>query len=461
MNIKTKYITTLSGVLLASFSSLQAAEKEARPNIILINIDDLGWSDLSYNGSDYYETPNIDKLHSQGVSFNSAYAAAANSAPSRASILSGLYSPRHGVYTVGSPFRGRDKDRNLIPADNNLLLPDTTITLPMAFKNEGYSTCHIGKWHVGEDPLKQGMDVNIGGSHLGHPKSYFAPYKNPDLKDGPKGECLTTRLGCEAASYIDTISSAKPFFLYYAPYSVHTPIQASDSLIEKYRAKKSTKAHNNPTYAAMIETMDNTVGMIMDALASRGILENTVIVFTSDNGGVYNISRQWPLRAGKGSFYEGGIRVPFIVYQKGLIEGYKIDDVSVSQLDLFPTFMDMADASFPKELDGISLLPLLTNGKSKTIKNRDLYWHFPAYLEGGNIETKDAIFRSRPVSVIHHKNWKLIENYEDGTLELYNLDVDPSEKTDLSTKETKRVKSLYNRLNCWKKETKAALPISK
>ena len=461
MSRRTQYITAISGVLLTSVGAINAAEKDERPNIVLINIDDLGWSDLSYNGSEYYETPNIDKLHSQGVSFNVAYAAAANSAPSRASMLSGLYSPRHGVYTVGSSARGRVEERNLIPVANNLVLPDSTVTLPMALRGAGFATCHIGKWHVGEDPLTQGMDVNIGGSHWGSPKGYFAPYKNPNLKDGPKGECLTTRLGSEAAQYIDTISSEKPFFLYYAPYAVHTPIQASRSITEKYRAKKGTEAHNNPAYAAMIEAMDNTVGMIMDALSSRGILEETVIVFTSDNGGVYNISKQWPLRAGKGSFYEGGIRVPFIIYQKGVIEDIKVDDIAVSQLDIFPTFMEIADASYSNKLDGVSLLPLLEGGSDKMMRNRVLYWHFPAYLEGGNAETKDPTFRSRPVSVIQHKNWKLIENYEDGSLELYNLDVDPSERTDLSEKEVKRVKSLYKRLNCWKREVKAELPTLK
>ena len=442
---------------------LQAVNKEVKPNIILINIDDLGWVDLSYNGSGYYETPHIDKLHSQGISFPKGYASAANSAPSRATMLSGLYSPKHGVYTVGTSARGKAADRNLTPVTNSEFLPDNSVTLPMALQKAGYTTCHIGKWHVGEDPLTQGIDVNIAGNRTGSPRGgHFAPYKNPNLKDGPNGECLTTRLGHEAVNYINASSDKKPFFLYYAPYTVHMPIQASKSLIEKYKKKEKTKAHNNPTYAAMIEAMDNTVGMIMDAIEARGISERTVIVFTSDNGGVYPISKQWPLRAGKGSFYEGGIRVPFIISQKGVFEGGKTYDVSVTQLDLFPTFMEMVGGvDLPQKLDGVSLLPLLTSGNTKAVEDRAIYWHFPAYLENGNIESKDTIFRSRPVSVIQQNNWKLIENYEDGSLELYDLIADPSEKTDMSKTEDKRTKSLYKKLNKWKKEVKAALPTAK
>lgn len=462
MTTQTQYITLLSGVLVSSFAPLHVIAKDStedsKPNIILINIDDLGWADLGYNGSTYYETPHIDKLHKEGVNFSTAYAAASNSAPSRSSMLTGLYTPRHGVYTVNPAARGKAEDRSLIPAANNHLLPDSAEIIPMILREEGYATCHVGKWHVGYDPLEQGMDVNIGGTHMGSPRSYFSPYKNKNLKDGVKGECLTTRLGKEAANYIDTVSTQKPFFLYYAPYAVHTPLQANDSLVTKYKNKQKTEAHKNPVYAAMIETMDNTIGMIMNAVTKRTLLENTIIVFTSDNGGVYHISKQWPLRAGKGSFYEGGIRVPFIIYQKGTFERGKEYDLAVSQLDLFPTFMEIAGIPISEKLDGLSLLPLLENGKDKRLVNRALYWHFPAYLEGGNEETTDAIFRSRPVSVIRHKEWKLIENYEDSSLELYNLITDISEKINLSEIETKKRNELYKMLTEWKKETNAALP---
>lgn len=453
--MKTQYITILSGLFIPSLAGAQTPD--VKPNIILINIDDLGWADVGYNGAKYYETPNIDKLHSKGVSFNTAYAAAANSAPSRASLLTGLYGPRHGVYTVNPADRGNPKDRKLMSAANNRHVHDSIETLPTALRSEGYATCHVGKWHIGNDPLKQGMDVNIGGTHLGHPKSHFAPYRNPKLRDGANGECLTTRLGIEAVNYIDTVASEKPFFLYYAPFAVHTPLQANDSLIRKYQLKESSEAHNNPKYAAMVEVVDETVGMILKAVDERGILENTVIVFTSDNGGVYDISKQWPLRAGKGSFYEGGIREPFIIYQKGVFDGGKEYDVAVSQLDLFPTFIELAGGSC--SLDGVSLLPLLSEGRvGSELSDRALYWHFPAYLEDGNVETRDAIFRSRPVSVVRHKGWKLIENYEDGSLELYDLEADPSEKVDLAELKPRKTKALYKMLNGWKLDTNAAMP---
>ena len=451
---KTKQITILSGLFIPLISVAQTSD--VKPNVILINIDDLGWADVGYNGATYYETPNMDKLHSKGVNFHNAYAAAANSAPSRASMLTGLYAPRHGVYTVNPADRGNAKDRKLKSAPNNRHVHDSIETLPAALRSVGYATCHIGKWHIGNDPLKQGMDINIGGSHLGHPKSYFAPYKNPNLIDGPKGECLTTRLGLEAANYIDTVGAKKPFFLYYAPFAVHTPLQANDSLVAKYKQKKSTDAHYDPTYAAMVEVVDNTVGMILDAVEKRGVEENTVIVFTSDNGGVYDISKQWPLRAGKGSFYEGGIREPFVIYQKGHFEGGRNYDVAVSQLDIFPTLMELAGGT--RQLDGVSLVPLLNEDNDAELRNRALYWHFPAYLEGGNVESRDAIFRSRPVSVVRYKGWKLIENYEDGSLELYDLSVDVSEKTNLSEAKPRKTQQLYEMLNEWKRDTEAALP---
>ncbi len=450
-------LSLLSGTILCSIIPTQAHSKP-QPNIILINIDDLGWADLSYNGSKYYETPNIDNLHKLGVSFQVAYAAAANSAPSRASMLSGLYAPRHGVYTVNPATRGDAKDRNLIPAKNNKHLPDSIVTLPMVLQKAGYNTCNVGKWHVGKDPLKQGMNTNIAGNSAGHPKSYFSPYKNPNLTDGPAGECLTTRLGYEAANYIDTVSSNRPFFLYYAPYAVHTPLQAKDSLVAKYKRKQATPEHNNPSYAAMIENVDAAIGGIIKAATNRDNFENTVVVLTSDNGGVFDISKQTPLRAGKGSFYEGGIREPLIIYQKNVFQGGVEYRTPVSQLDLFPTFIELANIDYEGMLDGISLVKLLENGRDKALANRALYWHFPAYLEGGNEQTKDPIFRSRPVSVITHKGWKLIENYEDGTLELYHLTEDTSELSDIAQENPKKTAQLYKMLVEWKKLTRAALP---
>lgn len=432
------------------------------PNIVLINIDDLGWTDLECNGSDYYETPNIDKLKSLGVWFSQAYAGAANSAPSRACMLTGQNTPRHGIYTVSPADRGKKELRKLISFPNKESLPDGFQILPQVLKRAGYQTFHVGKWHVTNNPVKCGIDVNIGGNHAGHPKSYFSPYRNANLKDGETGEFLTDRLGSEAAMLIRQADKSKPYFLYFATYAVHTPLQAPKDLIEKYKMKKANKAHNNPVYAALIEVMDRNVGKVLDAIKESGQAENTIVVFTSDNGGVYNISKQWPLRAGKGSFYEGGIRVPMIIYQPGKFENKLITDVSISQMDLFPTFMDFAGVSIDSLLlDGKSLVPLLKNGKTDYLKDRSLCWHFPAYLEGGNVETIDKYFRSRPVSVIHKGDWKLIENYEDGSLELYNLKNDLGEKKNVADVYPKILNMLKKELDCWKKEVNAPVNFRK
>lgn len=434
-------------------SSIMASEA---PNIVLINIDDLGWTDLGCNGSNYYETPNIDKLKSSGIWFSQAYAGAANSAPSRACMLTGLNTPRHGIYTVNPADRGKKELRKLISYPNRESLPEEFQTLPEVLKKAGYQTFHVGKWHVTDNPLECGVDINVAGNHAGHPKSYFSPYKNKDLKDGEKGEFLTDRLGDEAVKLIKKADKSKPYFLYYATYAVHTPLQAPEELIEKYKRKKSDKAHNNPVYAALIEVMDRNIGKILDAINESGQSGNTLIVFTSDNGGVYNISKQWPLRAGKGSFYEGGIRVPMIIYQPGLFEKKVISKVAVCQMDLFPTFMELAGIPLDfKLLDGQSLIPLLRNGNTEYLKERSLFWHFPAYLEGGNIETIDKYFRSRPVSVIHKGDWKLIENYEDSSFELYNLKNDISEKKNLAEIHPDVLCKLKNELDEWKKKVDA------
>ncbi len=431
------------------------------PNILLINIDDLGWTDMSGNGSSYYETPHIDQLKKQGVWFNEAYAGAANSAPSRACLLTGQYTPRHGMYTVDNPDRGLASERKLVPIPNRKTLEPDIQMLPQVLKNAGYQTCHIGKWHVTDDPTLNGMERNVAGNHAGHPASYFSPYQNPDIEDGDVGEYLIDRLGDEAVNYLMQVDKQRPFFLYYATYAVHTPLQAEKPLIEKYEEKLVTDAHNHPVYAAMIEAMDRNVGKVLAAIRELGIEENTLIVFTSDNGGLYRVSRQWPLRAGKGSFYEGGIRVPLILYQKGRFEKKEIKDVPVLQFDLFPTFMDLAGISTKKLLlDGLSLLPLL-QGETEVYSERPLFWHFPAYLEGNEVETQESgtpFFRTRPVSVVRLGDWKLLEQYETGDVELYNIRLDISEQQDLSEVNLQEKEKLYEILNAWKEEVNAPIP---
>ena len=430
---------------------------DERPNIILINIDDMGWTDMSNNGSKYYETPCIDQLRADGVWFQEAYAGAANSAPSRACMLTGMNTPRHGMFTVGSAARGKSTRRQLIPIENRTSLEDGIQMLPEVLKAAGYQTAHIGKWHVTGNPEKNGMEYNIGGNHAGHPKSYFPPYRNADIKDGPQGEYLIDRLGNEAVKYLQQVDRNRPFFLYYATYAIHAPLQAPKVMEKKYKNKPSTQAHFNPTYAAMVEATDRTIGQILDQVKQMGIEENTLIVFTTDNGGVYKFSRQWPLRAGKGSFYEGGIRVPMIIYQKGKFEKKEFHHIPVQQMDLFPTFLELANISDDHLiLDGNSLVPLMEN-KEKAFTERPLFWNFPGYLEGGHAESHDPYFRSTPVAVIRKGDWKLIKYYETDEVELFNIREDISEKNNVAQQQPKQVKKLLKELTAWQKDTKAPI----
>ena len=449
----------LTSALLTSAACCVGAAPTENPNIILINIDDLGWTDFSYMGSKYYETPHIDQLFEHSIYFSNAYSGGSNSAPSRACLMTGQYTPRHGIFTVNNSDRGKSHLRKLIPIPNKTSLPDGHQTLSRILKDNGYTTFHVGKWHITGNPLDCGFDVNIGGNHAGHPKSYFSPYKNADLPNGKDGEFLTDRLAKEAVALIDGTSKDKPFFLYYAPYAVHPPLQAKAELIKKYEAKTGDKQHNHPVFAAMIESMDESVGQILETVRKKGIEENTLIIFTNDNGGIYNLSKQWPLRAGKGSFYEGGIRVPILVYQKGRFDKKQEISTPVMQMDIAPTLLEMLDVKTDQYLlDGKSLCKLLKNGKDKKLEERSIYWHFPGYLENGIAESTDPLFRSRPVSVIRKGNWKLIENYETGKFELYNLKDDVSEKTNLVEANPKKVAELKKELYKWKENVKAPIP---
>ncbi len=465
MITKAQYTLPLLAICGAGVNTSVSAKSATRPNIILINIDDLGWTDTSYMGSTLYETPNIDKLYQRGTYFENGYSSAANSAPSRACMLSGQYSPRHGVFTVGRPTRGEAKQRKLIPIANSEVLPKESITLAQTLQNAGYTTCNIGKWHVGEDPTKQGIDLNIAGSDAGAPKigGYFSPYKISNITNGEDGEYLTDRLGREAVNYIDNVASQeKPFFLYYAPYAVHAPLMAKPETIEKYKAKERSKdaPHFNAIYAAMIESMDQTIGSLMEAVERNGYSKNTLIIFTSDNGGVYNVSKQRPLRAGKGSYYEGGIRVPIIIYMDGKFDNGSRCATPVTNLDFFPTILEFTGVKAESELDGDSLLPILNKRSSTKLSARDLHWFMPAYIEAkrGDTECHDPHFRTRPVSVIRRGDWKLIENIEDGSLELYNLKDDLGERNNLSEKSPQKRDELYRAMKEWQADVKAPIP---
>lgn len=434
----------------------------SRPNIIYINADDLGWTDLSSQGSTFYETPNLDRLASQGMTFTNAYAPAANCAPSRACCMTGQYTPRHGIYTVASSERGDPKDRKLIPTENTTTLAEEHLTIAEVLKASGYATCAVGKWHLGEDPCTQGFAVNIAGCHWGSPGgSYSSPYRYPNCEQENEGEYLTDRLGAEAVKFIDA-NRGNPFFLYFATYTVHVPLEAKDGLEQKYKEKVPTEAHNNPTYAAMIQSLDENVGRILTRLDELDLGDNTLVLFSSDNGGVWGTSKQWPLRAGKGAYYEGGIREPMFVRWTGKIQPGASCDVPVSGIDFFPTFLAAAGVSKPESLilDGVSLGPLLTQEGS--IGERALFWHFPIYLENyikeGPTETRDRKFRTRPGSAIRFGDYKLHEYFEDGSLELYNLTEDIGEKNNLADKMPVKAAELHSMLKAWREATQAPVP---
>ncbi len=465
-----KYILVTAACLsaLAGFSQTKKQRLTDKPNILLINVDDMGWRDVGFMGSKYYETPNIDRLAAKGMIFTNAYASASNCAPSRACLMSGQWTPRHGIYTVDNSNRGKSIDRKLIPTPNNLTLPENNLIIAEILKSAGYTTCIAGKWHLSDDPTKRGFDVNIGGSHAGSTKSYYPPYTNAKLNtptgyngiplNPPSEDCNLTDLITDKT--LDFIKGVKgrPFFLYYAPYAVHTPIQAIKKLLPKYDGKPEWNGQNNTDYATMVENLDTQIGRLIDLLTSLGELENTFILFTSDNGGVYNITKQWPLRAGKGSSYEGGIREPMFGFWKGKITAGTKSDIPVTNIDFFPTILEVAGIAKPsdKVLDGQSLLPVLT--QKGMIKERPLFWHFPIYLEGGNKETQDSIFRTRPGSSIRLGDWKLIQYFENNDIELYNLKDDISEKNNLFSIKPEKTKELLDLLEKWRMDTNAPVP---
>jgi len=440
---------------------LAARAGRDKPNIVFILADDLGWKDVGFMGSTYYETPHIDGLAGQGVVFTNAYTNGPNCAPTRASLMSGQYTPRHGVLTVGSSERGRARLRKLIPVANRTTLDASIVTLAEALKPAGYVSASMGKWHLGNDPdlgpVAQGFDVNVAGYEAGHPRSYFSPYRNPTLTNGPDGEYLTDRLTDEALKFIETHRD-RPFFLYLPHYAVHTPLQAKRALIEKYRRKPPDQRQNNPTYAAMVESLDQGVGRIMEKLDELDLTRKTVVVFFSDNGGVKGITSMAPLRGGKGMLYEGGIRVPLVVRWPGVVEAGRTCDEPVIGVDFYPTLLALAGAEAPEGqcLDGQSLLPLL--GGTGGLSPRSLFWHFPAYLQGKAEGARDEYFRTRPAGAVRQGRWKLIEYFEDVQLELYDLGNDIGETRNLADKLPEKTKGLHRIMTAWRESVHAPMP---
>jgi arylsulfatase A-like enzyme len=432
------------------------------PNVILIVADDLGYMDLSIMGSTYYETPNIDRLAKEGMLFTNAYASAANCAPSRACMISGLHTPRHGVYTVSPSDRGHKSTRKLVPTTNTRYLKDDVHTLPKMMKSAGYVTGSFGKWHVGENPSLQGFDVNVGGSGRGNPgaNGYFSPYKIDFIENHEDGEYLTDRLTDEAISFLDNNQDTS-FFLYLPFYTVHTPIIGKPELIKKFESKKGTDGQDNAEYAAMVASLDENIGRLFEKLKQIKQEENTLIIFTSDNGGLLSVSSQEPLRAGKGSYYEGGIRVPMIVKWPNYIKPGSTSNTRITNMDFYPTLQEIVNPSEKAALlDGTSLRPLLLG---KELKHPPLFFHFPIYLQStGAIKgLSDPLFRTRPGSVIIDGDWKLHHYYEDNRKELYNLRIDVSEANNVIESFPEIADSLFQQLNNWRIIYDAPIPIEK
>ena len=456
-NFKSKKLIIL---LLFIYSCQNNIVDKEKPNVVLIVADDLGWSDLSYMGSTYYETPNIDKLSKSGMTFYNGYASSANCAPSRASMLTGKYHPFHGIYSVKNSDRGNKKTRKIIPIKTKTKLELEYFILPEMLKSKGYSTGHFGKWHMGPKgyyPEQMGFDINIGGNEHGGPGSYFSPYKYPNMSNGPKDEYLTDRIGDEVVKFIEK-NKENNFFAYVPFFSVHTPIQSKSEYEKKYRNKESNEYHNREDYAGMIQSLDENIGKILEKIDKLNLSKNTLIIFTSDNGGIKAISNQYPLRAGKGSYYEGGIKVPMIFSWPEKIQAGSTSNERVSNIDFYPTIKKIIGYNKTIDLDGEDLTPIFN---SKALKKRELYFHFPIYLEPYNVHLdsgSDPLFRTRPGSVIIKDNWKLHHYYEDNNFELYNLENDISESKNLININKEKKAELLKDLNNWRSKNNAPIP---
>lgn len=450
--------------------SASAAAKNSKPNFVFFLVDDLGWMDLGCYGSEYHETPRIDALAKSGVRFTNAYAASPVCSPTRAAIMTGKYPSRVDVtdWIPGSNPKNQKLDA---PEDrDNLALRETT--LAETFRDKGYQTFYAGKWHLGDEghfPQDQGFDINKGGHHKGSPPGgYYAPFNNPQLDDKPDDRYLTDRLTDESIEFLDQRDTEDPFLLYFSFYTVHTPVQGNDQYDDYFTEKAKTlkggnkpirerdgltrSRQDNPQYAAMAKSLDDSVGRVLDALDARGLDDNTVIIFTSDNGGLstkntVGPSSQLPLRAGKGWCYEGGIRVPLIIRAPGASKAGLVSDTPAISMDYFPTMLELAGFDLLPKLhkDGVSLVNAL---KDKPVGRDTLYWHYPHY-HGSTWA---------PGAAIRVGKWKAINFYEYGETELYDLSNDLGEHNDLSKKNPEKLKELLAKLEAIQKKTDAKTP---
>ena len=441
---------------------------QIQPNIVFILMDDMGWADGGCFGSKFYQTPNLDRLATEGMRFIQAYASSAVCSPTRAAILTGKTPARLHI-TDWISGEGTPKNSRFKIPDWQQQLPLEEITIAESLKRLGYSTAHIGKWHLGGTnyyPERQGFGVNIAGGHIGHPASFFWPYgasnashRVPGLAElgGKPGDYLTDQLTDEALRFIEA-NQKKRFFLQLSHYAIHSPLMGKRELIERAGEQPGANGQSNTVYAAMLKSVDENVGRILQKLDELHLTEHTLVIFTSDNGGAIHFSKppatsNAPLRSGKGFAYEGGLRVPLLVKARWLTRPGAVCDTPVISTDFFPTLLELAgaDASASRSaVDGVSLVPLL-QGRGGWARN-ELFWHYPHYWNGGNVS---------PYSIARIGDWKLIRFYESGREELYHLGDDPGEQYDLaliSNRNGKR-RELAARLDAWLKEVGAQMPV--
>ncbi len=452
-------VTPLLFVVLLVASGFADVESKTRPNVVLFLADDLGWTGLKCFGSDFYETPNLDALAERSMRFTNAYAACTVCSPTRASLMTGIY-PARLRCTDFIAGQNRPFAKMVIP-NWTKQLDASYVTIAEALKQIGYRTGHIGKWHLnaksGPDmkrtrPTDQGFDFSV--SRPPGTRGYA-------LKDGVQSRqgtgYLTDWLTDKACDFIGE-DDKDPFFLYFAYNVPHTPIQGREDLVTEFRSKVNSKAtHRNPIYAAMVKSMDQSVGRVLEAVRRRGVAENTVVIFISDNGGLTqrygkhdNFTENLPLRRGKGSAYEGGVRVPAIVFWPNVTQAGVVCDEPIMTIDIYPTILDMleteGDPTHNKSIDGKSLRPLLTNA-TKTL-DRNLYWHYPHYHAGGD----------GPYSAVRSGDYRLIEFHEDQSIRLYDLASDLGERTDLSNSMPEKARALKAELDAWRKSVGAQMP---
>ncbi|MFM7458651.1 MAG: sulfatase [bacterium] len=454
--------------------ALSAAQK---PNILFILADDLGFKDTGFTGSDYYETPHIDRLRREGMAFNNAYAGGAFCAPSRACFLSGEYTPRHQVYAVCSTNRAPGKRKRLKPVPSKSFLEPSIYTLSESLRDNGYATAIFGKWHLGDQsifsPLEQGFQYyfdkrkrnNIEDFSCNPEKSY--KLKRSISSDPKKNFALSAAL----LQYLDSQKAAadsRPFFAYLAFRGVHTPLKARAGSIQKFKSKLKGEYHQNALYAASIYDLDTAVGEILDYLDRESLSENTLVIFTSDNGAI-PLSPQEPLRSNKGSYYEGGIKVPTVIRWPSVVQANSSSDVPIINLDFYPTFLDIIGDT-ASTLDGESLMPLLTQSGT-TLARSSIFWHFPGYLDGETIRPRNKGFRSKPVTVVrqgdwklhlYHEEWLLRKNDSDDSInsaiELFNLAKDPGERENVVASNIEKRDSLIQEIKDFWERTGADLP---